>query len=295
MNRSKTGTRVDRRIGSGSASMAIVIAITTAICLGEAARPVLANGETLQAKAKVHFEVGQKLVAEGRFVEAKAEFSAGYELSHRPLFLFNMAECARLSSDKARARELYERYLLEDPQGKLAAMARERLAELGVASGSTGESSQPPKTRVPVVSGPEQQAASAQATPVPAAPAAPTPAMPNAATARGNSAAQAAGAGAGETSRIVASDQPTSSQSKPRIEVAKTAPANAHSSTALAAMPTGQRPPSPARDSEEGSWWKGWPLWATISVAAVAGSAALIYSTSRDDVSCESPACIDIR
>jgi len=84
-----------------------------------------------EAVARKHFETGQALSARGQYLEALAEFSAGYELSQKPLFLFNMAECARSAGQNDRARRLYQRYLAADPSGKLAPMARSRLKELG--------------------------------------------------------------------------------------------------------------------------------------------------------------------
>ena len=88
---------------------------------------------TLESSAKTHFELGQTYSSAHRYEEALAEFSAGYELSRKPLFLFNMAECARLAGKPERARELYERYVAEDPSGKLTRVAHERLEDLRVA------------------------------------------------------------------------------------------------------------------------------------------------------------------
>jgi hypothetical protein len=85
---------------------------------------------SLEAQARAHFERGQTLSSEGRYEGAHAEFSAGYDLSHKPLFLFNMGECARLAGDAEQAARDYERYLAEDPQGRLAEKAQERVAEL---------------------------------------------------------------------------------------------------------------------------------------------------------------------
>jgi hypothetical protein len=81
-------------------------------------------------RARQHFENGQRLVDEGRFANAYTEFERGYELSGRPLFLFNMGECARQMGDDERARRAYERYLEQDPGGQLAATAQQRLAAL---------------------------------------------------------------------------------------------------------------------------------------------------------------------
>ena len=92
--------------------------------------PASAAAPQIEVQARAHFDRGQKLSSEQRYLEALAEFSAGYELSQKPLFLFNMAECARLSGDRGRALTSYERYLAADPGGKLAGTARQRVGEL---------------------------------------------------------------------------------------------------------------------------------------------------------------------
>ncbi len=79
------------------------------------------------AEAMALFKRGETLVAQQRYVEAYGEFAAAYRLSGRPLFLFNMGECARAGGDSERARQAYEQYLREDPTGKVAATVRERL------------------------------------------------------------------------------------------------------------------------------------------------------------------------
>jgi tetratricopeptide (TPR) repeat protein len=86
-----------------------------------------------QARARAYFEQGKKLSAAGRHAEALVEFSLGYELSKRPAFLFNMAECARAIGDSVRARSLYERYLNEAPKGDLSDLAKKRLQGLAPA------------------------------------------------------------------------------------------------------------------------------------------------------------------
>ncbi len=81
--------------------------------------------------AKQNYQRGQKLVAAAAYRRALAEFSAGYELSGLPAFLFNMAECARLLGETERARDLYREYLSKDPNGSLAEKSKVRLTELG--------------------------------------------------------------------------------------------------------------------------------------------------------------------
>jgi hypothetical protein len=87
----------------------------------------------LEVTARQSFEQGEHLVAQGRYVEGLAAFAAGYELSKRPLFLFNMGESARLAGQPERATDYYARYLQADATGKYASLARERLQALGAA------------------------------------------------------------------------------------------------------------------------------------------------------------------
>ncbi len=129
-----------------------------------AAPPILAPAEATAARA--HFEKGVTLVDQRRYPEALAEFSAGYELSGRPLFLFNMGECARLGARPDAARSYYQRYLAAEPTGGFATTARSRLAELGTAAADDPTPTDPPPTprlptpaeaaraRQPIVAGP---------------------------------------------------------------------------------------------------------------------------------------------
>lgn len=117
-------------------------------------------------QARTHFQTGQSLVSERRFDEAYREFEAGYALSNRALFLFNMAECARESGRTSQARIDYARYLEADPNGSQAEVARERLAILGpepvVESGSANPDPEPVTTTVAT---PEEAAASTLSAP----------------------------------------------------------------------------------------------------------------------------------
>ncbi|UJR79721.1 tetratricopeptide repeat protein [Sandaracinus amylolyticus] len=121
------------------------------------------------ARARARFDAGQALVAERRFDDAYAEFEAGYALSQRPLFLFNMAECAREAGRTSRARVDYARYLDADPTGTHAEIARERLAILGPEPAPQEE----PATEIaspPVVPTPEEAAATVVESTEPIAP-----------------------------------------------------------------------------------------------------------------------------
>ncbi|HEY1553230.1 MAG TPA: tetratricopeptide repeat protein [Kofleriaceae bacterium] len=106
-----------------SAILIFVVACLSSVAFAD-------NGDHLADAAKAHYQRGQSLYSGGQFAEARAEFLAGFELSHKPAFLFNAAECARLLGNTDDARDGYNQYLKLDPGGKLAPLAILRLGEL---------------------------------------------------------------------------------------------------------------------------------------------------------------------
>lgn len=72
---------------------------------------------TPMARARNHFEAGRALYNLGNYADAAREFSAGYELVHRPQFLINLGQCYRKMNDLDRARDMYQQFLKEAPAG----------------------------------------------------------------------------------------------------------------------------------------------------------------------------------
>lgn len=64
----------------------------------------------LTTAGNMHFEAG-------RYAEAERAFREAYALSGRPGFLWNMAQCARLSGQSERALLLYRKYLATSTNG----------------------------------------------------------------------------------------------------------------------------------------------------------------------------------
>ena len=114
------------------------------------------------AEARAHYHHGLALFNEGRFAEARAEFEAGYDLQPLPLFLFNAAQAARRAGERARALELYKRFVAADPESSQRAEADQHIAEL-----APFESAPPPR---PSPSPPS---------PSPPSPSAPSPSAPS--------------------------------------------------------------------------------------------------------------------
>ena len=88
------------------------------------------RADAIADAGKDHYAHGQTLYAAGDYLAARVEFMSGFELTHKPVFMFNAAECSRLAHDPAAARDGYRRYLELEPDGKLAQLAKQRLAEL---------------------------------------------------------------------------------------------------------------------------------------------------------------------
>jgi tetratricopeptide (TPR) repeat protein len=108
----------------------LLLGLVAASPIASADAPKASNAAT-EKRGRAHFNRGKVLAKQGSYAAALVEYSKGYELTERPLFLFNMAECARALGDKTQARELYERYLAADASGSFTPAARARLAELG--------------------------------------------------------------------------------------------------------------------------------------------------------------------
>jgi tetratricopeptide (TPR) repeat protein len=102
------------------------------------------------ASGRAHFQRGQRLSASGDYPAAYREFAAGYALTERPLFLFNMGEAARASGEVDKAREAYRAFLRADPANALAVTAQQRLDDLERARPAPATTPPPPLVPPPV-------------------------------------------------------------------------------------------------------------------------------------------------
>jgi tetratricopeptide (TPR) repeat protein len=95
-----------------------------------AAPPAPPAAEDPREVAKQHYQRGKTLQAAASYVEAIAEYEQGFALVPTPEFLFNIAQCYRLSGDKRHAVDYYRRYLDAAPEGKGAEAARGHIIAL---------------------------------------------------------------------------------------------------------------------------------------------------------------------
>jgi tetratricopeptide (TPR) repeat protein len=132
-------------------------------------------------QARAHFELGQAHLKLERYEQAMADFEAGWACIPMPVFLYDIAQMARFSGQRAKALDYYKRYLLAEPH------ARERVAvERWIAVLSKGrnqaQTAPPRPSAAPVVIGPTA-VRPAEPPPAPAPAPLPAPAMPSSAPA----------------------------------------------------------------------------------------------------------------
>jgi tetratricopeptide (TPR) repeat protein len=80
--------------------------------------------------ARKHYHQGKTLQAAASYKEAIAEYEQGFALVPTPEFLFNIAQCYRLSGDRRHAVDYYRRYLDAAPTGKGADESRGHILTL---------------------------------------------------------------------------------------------------------------------------------------------------------------------
>jgi tetratricopeptide (TPR) repeat protein len=112
--------------------------------LGSMAIPVLAQAQTPRASsAKIQFDKGQTFFDMGQYERAIHEFEIGYRLQPLPLFLFDIANVARVAGLNDKAIEYFRKYLqatqgADEADAPERGEARRRLAELKSQPGGHG-------------------------------------------------------------------------------------------------------------------------------------------------------------
>lgn len=110
------------------------------------AAPAAAQDEALET-AKQHFDNGQNLYLQGKYSEAAAQFMAAYGVKPYPAFLFNSAVCHEKNRDFAKALQLYERYLKEDPHSQDKAVVLKRIKGIRAHLNPPAPTTQPSESR----------------------------------------------------------------------------------------------------------------------------------------------------
>ncbi len=83
-----------------------------------------------EQKAKHHFHVAQTFKELGEYEKAAEEFLKAYKLYKDPAFFFNAGEMYRLAGNHKLAVKYFKLYLVEHPNGRVAAAAKSTVREL---------------------------------------------------------------------------------------------------------------------------------------------------------------------
>jgi tetratricopeptide (TPR) repeat protein len=99
--------------------------------------------------ARRAFKEGDEAFKAGEFEVALKDFMKAYDLSHLGELLFDIALCHRALSNWAEARDYYDRYLTEVPNGKSRELAVQQLAEVKQKLAETEAAKTPPPNLQP--------------------------------------------------------------------------------------------------------------------------------------------------
>jgi tetratricopeptide (TPR) repeat protein len=120
------------------------ILLVTALLLSISGH-ALAEDNT-RAKAKAHYDEGEKAFRLGEFQRAVTEFKASYEISAVPLLLYNVAQAYRQLGDSRQALFFYKQFLATGPNGDSKRVAEQRVAELTKAIEDASKAREAPPT-----------------------------------------------------------------------------------------------------------------------------------------------------
>jgi hypothetical protein len=306
-----------------------VIKVMLAFAIAVLAVPATTFADDTDQAAKQSFERGRQLAGEAKWAQAFDAFSSGYDASHRSVFLFNMAECARALDDAPRARGLYQQYLAASPSGDLADTARARLAAMPGATTATTPppahptvtttTTPPPAPAHPTTTTPPAAPAHPATTPAPAPahptttvatrpiviPPLPPPSHAPPATTLTTPPTHVATAPAPTTTTAIRTTAPAPTTTT-AIRTTAPAPTTAASTTVPAPnLTVAQLPPTSPTEHPIGASaigdahpsepiWRRKSFWVGVGLAVAAGTVAVIAASGHDN-NCSTPGCIDLR
>jgi tetratricopeptide (TPR) repeat protein len=96
----------------------------------EQARKLFEGAEAHKRRGDEHTARGEQQEARSAYGLAAEAYSKAFELYEHPAFIYNLAQMRRLRGELRRAIRAYETYLVLDPGGAQASMARTFIAQL---------------------------------------------------------------------------------------------------------------------------------------------------------------------
>jgi tetratricopeptide (TPR) repeat protein len=150
----------------------LALVISVVVCIGGRAAAQAQSDD--EGRSRAHYDAGRALFVLGSYQEALREFTAGYQLSARPKFLLNIAQCYRRLGELERAKKMLEQYLQRGaPTPAERADIEQIMAELDREIANRPAASPRPAAAPTFVQASRPMAAPSAATPAVAAPAPP--------------------------------------------------------------------------------------------------------------------------
>jgi len=134
--------------------MIVLVSMAAAAAAQPAARPPCGVRQ-----ARAQFELGQAHLKLNDYLQAMADFEAGYACLPMPIFLYDIAQMARLSGQRAKALDFYRAYLAAEPHARERVAVERWIATLSKSTRSRSEAASRPTPGAPVVIGPNATAA----------------------------------------------------------------------------------------------------------------------------------------
>jgi tetratricopeptide (TPR) repeat protein len=100
------------------------------LLLSRLAGDAAAQRSDAEEKAAAHYKQGRAFYDAGVYDKALVEFDAAYALAPRSLIFYHKARAYQGLGDKAKALELYQRFVEEDPDNKASYDARAQIVAL---------------------------------------------------------------------------------------------------------------------------------------------------------------------
>lgn len=112
---------------SARVARSLAFALLVSLSLGIGGR---ARADEATDTARAHYETGLELFYAREHAQALIEFQRAHEVKPRPATLFMMAQCEYLLGQLRQAREHYEAYLAESPNGEFVEVAKDRITSI---------------------------------------------------------------------------------------------------------------------------------------------------------------------
>ena len=120
------------------------------VALAGAARAAADDDGTAQARA--HYEMGLRLFDAREHDQALIEFDTANELKPRPAAVFMMAQCEYLLGRLKEARNHYQAYVAQSPDGEFVELARDRIQSIDKRPGTFAINTVPDQVDVRIAS-----------------------------------------------------------------------------------------------------------------------------------------------